>query len=463
MSTTEPKSSRRRRRVLVVSFLMTVLAWMLLLASAASAHRIDESYIYMDIYDTEIEGRLEFRVVDINAELGLDIPDDLAAAEAALDDVIGDILAYAEPRFGLGTEGASWTVEFTDDHELLDTENGVFVVIPFEVVESFETVPETVDVFYEAFVLGNDNHKGFFHIGNYWEGGIFANESDPFLRFFDADDTRQTFDLDDPDFWGGLWGVVELGVDHIRIGTDHILFLVALLLPSVLVFTHKWEPAPSFSSALWRILKIATSFTVAHSITLSLAGFGVIELPSKPVETIIAISIILAALHNFFPIFQNKEWVLAFAFGLFHGLGFAGLLTELGLDRTNRVWSLFAFNLGVEIGQVVILLLLFPALFLLRRTRLYHAGFFKLGSVLLIAVAAIWASERIFEADLGVDELIDPFVDVPWAYLYVALLTVFAAGWRYREMQRGNLLWLPDAEDLEPDARTRERDTAEVG
>ena len=442
---------------------MTVLASILLLASPASAHRVDESYIYMDIYDTEIEGRLEFRVVDINAELGLDIPDDVDRAQTVVADTIGDIRSYAEPRFGLGTNGDAWTIEFTDEFELLDTENGVFVVIPFEVAETFDSVPDTVDVFYEAFVLENDNHKGFFHIGNYWEGGIFANESDPFLRFFDAGDTRQTFDLDDPDFWGGLWGVVELGVDHIRIGTDHILFIVALLLPSVLVFTHKWEPAPSFSSALWRILKIATSFTIAHSITLSLAGFGVVELPSKPVETIIAISIILAALHNFFPIFQNKEWVLAFAFGLFHGLGFAGLLTELGLDRTNRVWSLFAFNVGVEIGQVVILLLLFPALFLLRRTRLYHVGFFMIGSVLLMIVAAIWAVERILEEDFRVSELIDPLVEVPRAYLLVMVFTVAAAGWRYREMQRGKLIWLPDAEDLEPDRRTGEREPAEVG
>lgn len=462
MRTTETKSSHRRR-ALAVSFLMTVLASMLLLTSPASAHRIDESYIYMDIYDTEIEGRLEFRIVDVNAQLELTIPDDVDDAGEVLPDVIGAIRSYAEPRFGLGTDSRSWTVEFTDEYDLLDTENGVFVVLPFEVAETFAAVPDTVDVFYEAFVLENDNHKGFFHIGNYWEGGIFANESDPFLRFFDAGDTRQTFDLDDPDFWGGLWGVVELGVDHIRIGTDHILFIVALLLPSVLVSTHKWEPAPSFSSALWRILKIATSFTIAHSITLSLSGFGVIELPSTPVETIIAISIILAALHNFFPIFRNKEWVLAFTFGLFHGLGFAGLLTDLGLDRTNRVWSLFAFNVGVEIGQVVILLLLFPALFLLRRTRLYHQGFFKVGSIVLMVVAAIWALERIFDEDFEVNSLIDPLVEVPRAYAFIALFTVAAAGWRYREMQRGNLIWLPDAEDLDPDSGADDREAAGVG
>ena len=87
----------------------------------------------------------------------------------------------------------------------------------------------------------------------------------------------------------------------------------------------------------------------------------------------------------------------------------------------------------------------------------------EIGSVVLMGVAAIWAVERIFEADLGVDDFVDPFVDVPWAYLYVTLFTVFAAGWRYRVMQRGNLIWLPDAEDLDPDGTTGDREPAEVG
>ena len=442
-----------RRRSLVAAFVMTVLASMLLFAGQAAAQGTSESSIYLDIYDTEIEGRLEFAVADINAELDLGIPDDEDAAASVLDEAVAEIRAYASPRFALGSGGETWTVGFLDEYDLRETDLGLVVVLPFEVVDGFDRVPATVDVVYEAFVLGNPEHRGYFHIGNYWEGGIFGNENDAFPSSFDADVTRLTFTLDDPDFLSGLWGVVDLGVDHIRLGTDHILFLVALLLPAVLLFTHKWEPAPSFSSSLWRVLKIATSFTVAHSIALSLAGFGVIELPTKPVEMAIAISIILAALHNFFPIFQDRVWVLAFGLGLVHGLGFADAFTDFGLDRTNRVWSVIGFNLGIEIGQIVIMILVFPALFLLRRTRLYHVGFFRIGSVLLMLVAAIWAVERLLDADSNVSELIDPLVDLPWAYLYIVLFTIAAAGWRYREMTRENLIWLPDAEDLVDDDR----------
>lgn len=436
------QGGRPRRRFPAVVFLFVLLGGLLLSASPASAHRIDQSYIYIDVYDDVIEGRLEFNVDDINDVLDTSIPtdeDDLPAIEAAVDASLDTILDYATSNFDLGTEGELWDVEFRGEYELIGTEAGLFVVLPYDVNETFSAVPETVDVRYEAFVLENENHNGFFHIGNYWEGGVFANESD-FLLIFDDDSTFQTHDLDEPDFLKGLVGVVELGIDHIRIGTDHILFVIALLLPAVLVFNTAWEPAHSFKDSLWRVLKIATTFTIAHSITLSLAGFGVIELNAKLVETIIAISIILAALHNFKPIFRNKEWVLAFSFGLFHGLGFAGLLTDLGLDRNNKVWSLFAFNIGVEIGQAAIILLVFPAMFILRRTRLYAIGF-KVASVLLAVIAGIWALERIFEEDLKVNELIDPLVEVPRAYLLIALGTGAAWLWRNYEARKG---WLSE-------------------
>ncbi|MDX2382304.1 MAG: HupE/UreJ family protein [Acidimicrobiia bacterium] len=131
--------------------------------------------------------------------------------------------------------------------------------------------------------------------------------------------------------------MIEWGAEHIRIGTDHILFAFALVLPSVLVFTRwrdddesDWHPSPRFGSSLWRVLKIVTMFTVAHSITLVLGGLGIIELSPRLVETIIALSVVAAASHNIHPIFVNKERVLASGFGLFHGFGFAGCSQNSG-------------------------------------------------------------------------------------------------------------------------------------
>ena len=170
-----------------------------------------------------------------------------------------------------------------------------------------------------------------------------------------------------------------------------------------------------------------------------MGGLEIIELPSKLVETIIAISIIAAAFHNLKPIFANREALIAFAFGIFHGFGFAGLLSDLGVGRGQRLLSLFGFNLGVEIGQAFIILLLFPALFLLRRTR-YYPGFLRLGSIVLAGVAFIWAIERIFETEIGIDSVLEKFTRAPRVFILVAIATVLAAGIRQFEASQGRLI-----------------------
>jgi len=156
------------------------------------------------------------------------------------------------------------------------------------------------------------------------------------------------------------------------------------------------------------------------------------------VETIIALSIIAAALHNLRPIFFNQEHLIAFAFGIFHGFGFAGLLSELGVGRGQRLISLFGFNIGVEIGQAFIILLLFPALYLLRRTAVYP-WVLKVGSILLAVVAGIWALERVFETSLGIDDLLEKFTRAPRVFVLIAIATAIAIAVRQVEDGRERL------------------------
>ena len=273
--------------------------------------------------------------------------------------------------------------------------------------------------------------------------GTFNNEADTLLRYI-ADDTTQTVDLGDTSFWSGVTGVVALGVEHIRIGTDHILFVVALVLPAVLIFVRPtgWEPAPTFGSSLWRVLKIVTMFTVAHTITLTLGGLGIIELPPALVETVIAISIILAALHNIRPVFVNKEWMIAFGFGLVHGFGFAGLLSDLGLTQARQFVSLLGFNIGIEIGQSVIILLIFPALYLARRTRAYLPAMY-IGSALLIVIAGTWAIERSFGLDLGTEWVFVRVSVWPRQLIFAALAYLLAGAAYWYDRSNGRLLPLP--------------------
>jgi hypothetical protein len=272
-------------------------------------------------------------------------------------------------------------------------------------------------------------------------------KADTLLRYT-ANNTTQTVDLGDTSFWSGVTGVIALGVEHIRIGTDHILFIVALVLPSVLVFGRApgWQPSPSFAASLWRVLKIMSMFTVAHTITLTLGGLGIIELPSALVETVIAVSIILAALHNLRPVLVNREWLIAFGFGLVHGFGFAGLLSDLGLTQSRLFVSLLGFNIGIEIGQAIIIMLVFPALFLARRTRVFLPAM-NVVSLLLIAVASAWAIERAFGVNLGTDWIMVRASVWPRQLVPVALAYLLAGAAYRGDRTNDRLLPLPSGTD----------------
>jgi hypothetical protein len=145
---------------------------------------------------------------------------------------------------------------------------------------------------------------------------------------------------------------------------------------------------------------MVTAFTVAHSLTLSLAVFDVVSLPSRVVESAIALTIVLAAVNNLTPILRERLWIAAFGFGLIHGFGFAGALKDLGLPRDALAISLFGFNLGVEIGQLGIVLAFFPIAYAKRFTGFYRRGVVWVGSATIGALAAVWFIERALDLKL---------------------------------------------------------------
>jgi hypothetical protein len=186
------------------------------------------------------------------------------------------------------------------------------------------------------------------------------------------------------------------GIHHILIGYDHLAFLVSLLLTSALVRDGAaWAPSGSARGSLSRVLGIVTAFTLAHSITLSLAALGWVVPASRWVEPAIAGSVLVAALNNVWPWATRRTWLLGFAFGIVHGFGFAGALTELGLARGQRVASLLGFNLGVEFGQLAVVVLLLPVLFALRGRRWYSRIALPAASVAIAGLASAWMLQRI--------------------------------------------------------------------
>lgn len=201
--------------------------------------------------------------------------------------------------------------------------------------------------------------------------------------------------------WSTFVTYIGEGIYHIWIGLDHLLFISMLILPAVLrVKDHAWEEVASFRPALWNLLKVITAFTVAHSITLSLAALNIVSLPSRLVESAIALSIIVLALNIFYPIVKHDQWWLAFGFGLLHGFGFASVLLELEMPKTALIQALLGFNLGVELGQLSLVLLVFPLAYLWRASKWYQVPVLYGSAALTLILASIWFVERAFDTVL---------------------------------------------------------------
>lgn len=190
---------------------------------------------------------------------------------------------------------------------------------------------------------------------------------------------------------------LKSGVHHLLIGLDHLLFLFVLLIPAVYIRKQKQLVAVADpKAALLEVFWIATSFTLAHSITLSLAALQVVSIPARFIESVIALSIAFAALNNLVPMLRVRAVYLAFFFGLIHGFGFANVLVDLPLATSDRVLALLSFNIGIELGQLAFIAVVFPIALLLRHTQFYKWVIFYIGSLIGIIVALWWFFERAF-------------------------------------------------------------------
>jgi len=200
---------------------------------------------------------------------------------------------------------------------------------------------------------------------------------------------------DGADRLDSVLGFAKEGVRHILTGYDHVLFLLCLLLPAVMRRTPDgWRPVDRLSQAVWPVVGIVSAFTVAHSITLGLAATKTVSLPPAFIEPAIAVTIVLAALDNLRPVFPVRRVVVTFCFGLVHGFGFASVLSELDLPTARFAWALLQFNLGLEAGQLLIVVAVTTLLFVVRTLPRYPAWAIRGGSAAAIVVGVVWLVER---------------------------------------------------------------------
>ncbi len=355
-------------------------------AISAYAHKPSDSYLSFVVKDNIVAGQWDIALRDLDFALGLDANGDAEITWGEVRAKHAEIAAYAMSRLQISEQGKTCPLLVTE-HLVDDHTDGAYAVLRFT---AQCTAPiQILQVHYNLFFDIDPQHKGLLRLD------YLGNSS---TAIFSPEKASQEFTLKQVSKLQQFLDYAREGVWHIWIGFDHILFLLALLLPAV-VFRQgeKWQAVTAFKPAFWSVLKIVTAFTLAHSITLTLATLGVISLPSRWVESTIAASVVIAALNNIYPLFRERRWIMAFAFGLIHGFGFASVLTDLGLPQGALALALVGFNLGVEGGQLAIVSVFLPLAFALRYSWLYQRFILFGGSIVIAVLAAIWLAERAFD------------------------------------------------------------------
>ena len=371
--------------------LITLILCCGLSSPAAFAHKASDSYLTLTRTDQTITGQWDIALRDLDYAIGLDRNDDGAITWGELRAQHEALTAYALSRFEAKVGGQSCSSRATE--HLVDSHtDGAYAVIRFRL--DCPSTSEPLVLRYNLFFDLDPLHRGLLRLED--RGATRTAVFAPDQRTFRVDSGQ-------PSVWREFVQFGREGVWHIWIGFDHVLFLLSLLLPSVLWWDTKgWQAVRAFRPAFWEVFKIVTAFTVAHSITLSLAVLGDVTLPSRLVESAIAASVLVVALNNLYPIIQARLWMVAFGFGLVHGLGFASVLIDLGLPATSLLIALAAFNLGVEGGQLVIVSAFLPLAYLARSSWFYQRLVVGVGSAGIVLLAFIWLLERSLNWDIGV-------------------------------------------------------------
>jgi hypothetical protein len=371
------------------------IVFALLCATAANnalAHKPSDSYLILRAAagDNVIHGQWDIALRDLEIAVQLDTNRDGAITWGEVRTRRTELFAYAFAHLALLADGGSCPLSagdlLVDDHS-----DGAYAVLRFSA--QCAAAPRAIEANYSLLFDLDPTHRGLLRLDS--DGGSRSAVLSP-------EQATQTFTLAETSRVATFLQFVRNGVHHIWIGYDHMLFLISLLLPSVLIRRNgRWAPVGTLRSALLSVLAVVTAFTVSHTITLTMAALGVVSLPSRLVESGIALSVMLAALNNIWPQVTRRVWLLAFGFGLVHGFGFASVLADLGLPRDALALSLAGFNIGVEIGQLSVVLLVVPLIFLFRARPFYRPAVLVGGSSVITLVATVWLFGRVFGFGLG--------------------------------------------------------------
>ncbi|WP_456598751.1 HupE/UreJ family protein [Blastococcus sp. SYSU DS0616] len=350
----------------------------LLLPSTASAHSLDSSTLSVRVGEDQVSATISIALETLDDALGTD---HAAATDAGS---YADVLTYLDEHLTVtGADGTEWSETYAEP--VRETVEGIDSISVDVALDPGAADPSSFTLAYDAVIETDSTHEAVVVLTDAAGEVSTAGVLDATDGTLQVGQTAAT----------GLADMVGYGLHHVLEGADHLLFLITLLLVAPLVAgAGRWRRADGLLPTVRRVVGVVTAFTVGHSLTLVASALGWVSLPSTPVEVLIAVSVGVAAVHAMRPLARHGETVIAGLFGLVHGLAFAGILTDLGLEGSTSVLALLAFNVGVELAQLLTVALLFPSLHLASRTRFY-GGLRIAGATVALAAAAGWALDRL--------------------------------------------------------------------
>lgn len=378
------------------------LFFLLLSAVNGMGHPMPHSIFSIDVRSDKIFAELKTPLKELQFALPFDLT---TQPETWLKDerrqqLVDYFLAHIQPK---SRNGLDWNVEITQ-LSLAETQQeatgkyqelAVYLVMqppPGEPVRNF-------DLHYDAILHQVVTHKIFVVLKNDWQTGRTDGKEISLgvieLNIASNSVSPMPVKLDEGSTLKGIISMIWLGINHIAEGTDHLLFLLVLLLPATFIASNgQWTAFAGTRKSILNVIKIATAFTIGHSLSLFLGAKQWLLLPQQPVEIAIAATIFITAVHAIRPLFANREMLVATAFGLVHGLAFSTVLSELHLDSRELSYSILGYNIGIELMQVFVIFLTMPWIIVLSKNK--HLKWTRIAGAAFAMIAALaWMLERI--------------------------------------------------------------------
>ncbi|WNV89586.1 HupE/UreJ family protein [Umezawaea sp. Da 62-37] len=383
-ATTRPRTGGRQRRAHRLVLVLGLLAALFLAgAQQASAHPLSTSAVLLDLDTDHVTATVELPLDQLDVALERTCTADTVLEPATLAGLRSHVRAHMSAT---DADGRTWTTAVTGG--AVETVDGVEHLVLDATLTPATGAVGDFTLHYDAVVDRLISHRAFV--------SARQGRTGDYTMLVMLSWQRQSVPVASAaaEASGGFLSAVHLGVEHISGGSDHLLFLVMLLLPApLLARRRRWTGSDDLRGSVKGVVRVISAFTAGHSITLGLAAFGLVSLSTRLDESMIALSVLVSAVHAVRPLVPRGETWIAAGFGLVHGLAFAALLSDPGLTTGSVLTNLLGFNLGIELTRLVVVALLMPSLLLLARTPAYPFARVAIAGTGVV-LAAAWLAER---------------------------------------------------------------------